>query len=101
MRCIGTVRARSVAELLARLALDLGGRLDARPVAVGVEEARQDVVDRDARVRDLAGDPGEERGQPGARAGRQIQARTGMRTEIEVMLTMRPKRRSTMPSMVA
>ena len=41
---------------------------------VGVERPRQQEIDGDVVLRDRAGDAGEERGQPRARAGRQVEA---------------------------
>src|SRR5579864_7215006 len=49
-------------------------RLDVGAEAVGVENSRQDEIDGDVGGGDRAGDPGQERGQAGARAGGQIEA---------------------------
>src|SRR5262249_44919502 len=54
-------------------ALLLGIRLDVGAQPVGVEGAGQQKIDGDVRSRDRSGDAGHERGQPGARAGGEIE----------------------------
>ena len=72
--------------------LDLGAGPFSRPFPAGgqpfgIHAARQDVVDGDVSVGDLAADPGEERRQAGAGAGREIESRdrrqNGVRGDVD------------------
>jgi len=61
-----------------------------RTEAIVSNVSRQDEIDVTLDGRHAARDAGEERGKPGAGAGREIEAASGIFTEPEVMLTMRP-----------
>ena len=86
-------------RLLDRNSLASGGSREIGLQALGFEGARKQEVDGDIRCRNRASNSGKKGGKPGAGPGGKSSPASGIFTDPDVMLTMRPNFRAAIESM--